>query len=98
LLVQNTAALYDALCGALRKPFSEGGHIALTAALHDQSPHCIVDAVTRLTRDEALAVFLWLDNARASSAISLLDQDLADYILRHLPSGRASSLEHFLPN
>ncbi len=98
MLVQNTAALYDALCGALRKSFSEGGHLALTAALTDQTPRCIVDAVTRMTPDEALAVFLWLDNARASSAISLLDRDLAAYILRHLPSGRASGLEHSLPN
>ena len=98
LLVQNTTALYDALCGALRKSFSEGGHLALTAALHAQTPCCIVDAVSRLTPDEALAVFMWLDNARASSAISLLDHDLAAYILRHLPSGRASSLENSLLN
>lgn len=98
MLVQNNTALYDAICGALRKSFSEGGHLALMAALNAQSPRCIVDAVNRLTPDEALAVFLWLDNARACSAISLLDDDLAAYIMRHLPSGRASTLEQSLPN
>lgn len=89
---QNTVALYNALCGALRKPFSEGGHVALTAALSHQSADCIVDAVSHMTQDEAVAVFLWLDNARAATAIPLLDHDLADYILHHLPSGRVPRL------
>ncbi|MEO7716558.1 MAG: hypothetical protein ABIY70_10165 [Capsulimonas sp.] len=83
--------LYDSLCAALRKPLSQGGHLALTATLVNQTPQAIADATQGLTDDEMLALFNWLDDSRAEAVLPLLDPDRAAYVLRHAPPGRLSS-------
>ena len=87
--VQHT--LYDNLCAALRKPLSQGGHLALTAVLRDQSPAAIAGATQNLTDDEMLALFNWLDDTRAEAVLPLMDPARTAYVLRHAPPGRLAS-------
>ena len=84
--------LYDNLCAALRKPLSQGGHLALTAALRDQQPRDIASALEAMNDDEALIVFHWLDDDRASLLLSEIRPEQASYLLRHAPPGRMAGL------
>lgn len=84
--------LYDALCGALRKPLSEGGWLGLVAALKDRDAGEIAAAMRSLTYPEALVVFNWIDNARASQVLPLLDATEEEYLLTNAPSGRLAGL------
>jgi Mg/Co/Ni transporter MgtE len=90
-LLQKTN-LYDCLCAALRKPISEGGHLALTAALNNRPATDIAVVVDLLSDDEALAIFNWLDNRRAEEMLHVLKPERIDYILRHAPAGRVGNL------
>lgn len=89
---QNRENLYDYLCAALRKPLSQGGYLALTAALRDQGPRDIAAACAAMTDDEALVVFNWLDNDRASLLLGELSPEQAGYLLSHAPPGRIAGL------
>ncbi len=80
--------LYDCLCAALRKPLSEGGHLALTAALTNCHADDIAGVIKLLTNDEALAIFNWLDDSRAQIVLHELEPEKVDYLLRHAPPGR----------
>ncbi len=84
--------LYDCLCAALRKPLSDGGHIALTAALQNKPVEVIAEAVKLMTADEALAVFNWLDDRRAKGLLSELRPELTSYLLHHAPAGRVGGM------
>ncbi|BDI29687.1 hypothetical protein CCAX7_17380 [Capsulimonas corticalis] len=91
--------LYENLCAALRKPLSQGGHLALTATLCNQSAQSIADAAQELTDDEMLALFNWLDDTRAEAILPLLGEERAAYVLLHAPPGRlASRLTHLSHN
>jgi Mg/Co/Ni transporter MgtE len=80
--------LYDCLCAALRKPLSEGGHLALTAALNNLAGDDIAVVLDLMTNDEALAIFNWLDDRRAKRMLTGLRPDQVNYLLRHAPAGR----------
>jgi len=80
--------LYDCLCAALRKPLSEGGYIALTAALTNLAADDIAMVVESMTDDEALAIFNWLDDRRAVQLLRNLPTRQVDYLMRHAPAGR----------
>jgi Mg/Co/Ni transporter MgtE len=84
--------LYDCLCAAVRKPLSEGGSVALTATLHGQTTDQIVLAVSKMTNQDALAVFNWLDDWRASELLHNLKPDQAQYVVRNAPPGRLSRI------
>lgn len=92
MIQQDSETLYEALCGALRKSLSEGGAVALTAALTDQPIELVAEAVELLTPDETLAVVNWLDDARAFALLPLLDDDRVEYVMAHVPAGR---IAHF---
>jgi len=80
--------LYDCLCAALRKPLSEGGHLALTAALTNLPAGDIAGVVELMTNDEALAIFNWLDDNRAQRMLYDLGPEQVSYLLHHAPPGR----------
>jgi Mg/Co/Ni transporter MgtE len=84
--------LYDCLCAALRKPLSEGGHLALTAALHDLTAADIAGVVDLLTNDEAVVIFDWLDDTRAQLLLKHVKPEQAAYVLLHAPPGRISKM------
>lgn len=89
--------LAASLRAALRVPPSEGGDLALTAVLKAQHPADIAEAMEALTRSEALAVFNWLDNARAAEVLDEIDPELVRYILDNAPPGRIADLLDRLP-
>lgn len=91
------AGLASALRAALRVPPSEGGDLALTAVLKAQHPADIAEALVTLTRPEALAVFNWLENARAAEVLDEIDPELVRYILDNAPPGRIVDLLDRLP-
>ena len=92
MIQQTVQIIYEGLCGALRRPLSEGGHLALTAALHGADTATIAEALQQLTRVEALAVFNWLDNARAVEVLAGLDSQLAQFLLKNAPAGRIAAM------
>lgn len=92
MIQQDSETLYEALCGALRKSLSEGGAVALTAALTDRPIELVAEAMELLTLDETLAIVNWLDDARAFALLPLLDDDRAEYVMAHVPAGR---IAHF---
>lgn len=97
--LQTHHTLFENLCAALRKPLSQGGHLALTATLGNQSAEAIADAAQNLTDDEILVLFNWLDDSRAEAILPLLSEERAAYVLRHAPPGRlASHLTHLSHN
>lgn len=89
--------LVTALQGALRKPLGSGGDLALMAALNERHPAEIVEAMDGLTLAEALAVFNWLDNARAAEVLDELDPETVRYLTDHAPPGRIVELLDRLP-
>ncbi len=92
MIPRHKTELHDDLCAALRKPLSQGGHLALTAALRDRQPREIADAIEAMNDDEALIVFHWLDNERASLLLSEVRPEQAHYLQRHAPPGRMATL------
>jgi hypothetical protein len=97
MAVQHHQDLFDALCSALRRPLSEGGHVALTAALHDQPADAIAETLSAMEPDEALAVFNWLDDVRASGVLLLVDEELAAFLAMHAPAGRMAHMDGDFP-
>ncbi len=93
MIQQDTETLYEALCGALRKSLSEGGAVALTAALKEQPIERVTEAMALLTPDETLAIVNWLDDERAFALLPLLDSERSDYVIAHIPAGRLAHFE-----
>ncbi len=85
------------LRNALQKPLGDGGDLRLTAALVGRHPAEIVEAVTHLTRAETLAVFNWLDNARAAEVLDELPPDTVRFLTNNAPLGRITALLDHLP-
>lgn len=69
----------------------------MTAALRGQHPADIAEAFRELARPEALAVFNWLDNARAAEVLDDIDPELVRYILDNAPPERIAELLDRLP-
>ena len=90
-------SLADNLKAALRKPLGGGGDLRLTAALSGRHPADIVEAMDALTPPEALAVFNWLDNARAAEVLDELDSETVKFLTSNAPSGRIAELLDHLP-
>ena len=89
--------LTDTLRNALQKPLGDGGDLRLTAALTGRHPAEIVEAMTHLTRAETLAVFNWLDNARAAEVLDELPPDTVRFLTDSAPLGRITALLDHLP-
>jgi Mg/Co/Ni transporter MgtE len=85
------------LRAALRVAPGDGGDLALTAALRGRHPADIAEAMTTLARPESLAVFNWLDNARAAEVLDELDPELTGYLVQNAPQGRIADLLDRLP-
>ncbi len=92
-----TRALAERLRAALRVPPGDGGDLALTAALRGRHPADIAEAMGALARPESLAVFNWLDNARAAEVLDELERDLTNYLVQNAPPGRIADLLDRLP-
>lgn len=92
-----TLALTERLRAALRVPPGDGGDLALTAALRGRHPADIAEAMGALARSESLAVFNWLDNARAAEVLDELERDLTNYLVQNAPPGRIADLLDRLP-
>src|SRR5579862_7086454 len=84
--------LYEHLCSALRKPLSDGGHLALIASLKDQSATNIAEALELMTGDEATLIFNWLEDRRAIELLDEVDPEMADYIINHAAPGRLAAM------
>ena len=89
--------LAGTLKAALSKPLGEGGDLRLTAALTGRHPAQIVEAMSVLTRAETLAVFNWLDNARAAEVLDELPPDMVRFLTDNAPLGRITDLLDHLP-
>lgn len=89
--------LTETLRSALRNPPGGGEDAGMTQALRGRHPADISDAMQEMERAEALAVFNWLDNARAAEVLAEIDPDLVRYILDHAPPIRISDLLGRLP-
>jgi hypothetical protein len=84
--------LFNNVCAALRKPLGEGGGVGLMAAFRTCTASEIADVVCLLTPSDALAVFLWLDDVRATAMLSDLPPEMERYILETAPPGRIAHL------
>ncbi len=89
--------LTQTLKAALSKPLGEGGDLRMTAALQGRHPADIVEAMDSLTRAEALAVFNWLDNARAAEVLDELPPDMVRFLTGNAPLSRITDLLDHLP-
>ncbi len=89
--------LAETLKNALSKPLGDGGDLRLTAALHRRHPAEIVGAMAQMTRAETLAVFNWLDNARAAEVLDELPPDTVRFLTDNAPNGRITALLDHLP-
>jgi len=89
--------LAAAIRSALRKPLGMGGDLGLTAALRGVHPTDIVGAMQSLRLPEALAVFNWLDNARAADVLDELDPETVRFLTDNAPPGRIAELLDHLP-
>lgn len=89
--------LTQRLRAALRVPPDLGHDRAIQSALEDAHPADIAEALAQLTPPEALAVFAWLDSARAAEVLDELGPELARYIEDHSPRGRIADLLDRLP-
>ena len=89
--------LTDRLRAALRVPPGDGGDLALIAALRGLHHADIAEAMTHLAHSEALAIFNWLDNARAAEVLDELDSDTSRYLINNAPPGRIADLLDRLP-
>ena len=85
--------LTETLRAALSKPLGEGGDVRMTAALTGRHPAEIVEAMEGgLSRAETLAVFNWLDNARAADVLDDLPPDTVRFLTDSAPLGRITEL------
>lgn len=89
--------LTETLKNALQKPLGDGGDLRLTAALTRRHPAEIVGAMSLLTRAETLAVFNWLDNARAAEVLDELPPDTVRFLTDNAPLGRITAMLDYLP-
>ena len=89
--------LTETLKNALNKPLGDGGDLRLTAALTGRHPAEIVGAMGSLSRAETLAVFNWLDNARAAEVLDELPPDMVRFLTDNAPLGRITALLDHLP-
>jgi magnesium transporter len=89
--------LVERLRAALRVSPGDGGELAMTAALQNRHPADIAAVMRELTEGEALAVFNWLDNARAAEVLDELDPELTRHLIEHAPPGRIADLLDRLP-
>lgn len=89
--------LTETLRNALQKPLGDGGDLRLTAALQGRHPAEIVGAMSHLARAETLAVFNWLDNARAAEVLDELPPDTVRFLTNNAPLGRITALLDHLP-
>ncbi len=89
--------LMENLKSALSKPLGDGGDLRMTAALQGRHPADIVEAIDGLTRAEALAVFNWLDNARAAEVLDELPPDMVRFLTDNAPLSRITDLLDHLP-
>src|SRR5688572_4480707 len=89
--------LAQQLRAALRVPPGDGGDSAMIAALHGLHPADIAETITLLAPPEALAIFNWLDNARAADVLEELDSDTSRYLIDHAPPGRIADLLDRMP-
>jgi len=94
---QNTDSLAARLRAALRRAPGDGGDLAMTATLRGLHPADIAAALSGLARPEALAIFNWLDNARAAEVLDELDPELTGYLVENAPPGRIADLLDRLP-
>lgn len=94
---QTTLSLAQRLRQALRAPGGAGGDIALVAATQDVRVEDVAEALRDLTNPEALAIFNWLDNARAAAVLGNLEPDTARYLLANAPPSRLADLLDLLP-
>ncbi len=89
--------LAERLRAALRVPPGDGGDLAMIAALRGRHPADIAEAMTHLKQPEALAIFNWLDNARAAEVLEEIDGDQRSYFIENAPPGRIADLLDRLP-
>ena len=89
--------LAERLRAALRVPPGDGGDLALIAALRQKHPADIAEAISELERAEALAIFNWLDNARAAQVLEEIDSDTSRFLIENAPPGRIADLLDRLP-
>jgi magnesium transporter len=75
----------------------DGGDLAMIAALRGRHPADIAEAMMHLKNPEALAVFNWLDNARAAEVLEEIDSDTRGYVIENAPPGRIADLLDRLP-
>ncbi len=80
------------VCAALRKPLSDAGGVGLTAAFQHLTASEIAEVAAILEPAEALTIFDWLDDVRATAMLAELPDELARYILLNAPSGRIAHL------
>ena len=92
-----TQKLTETVRNALQKPLGDGGDLRLTAALTGRHPAEIVEAMSHLSRAETLAVFNWLDNARAAEVLDELPPDTVRFLTDNAPLGRITALLDHLP-
>lgn len=89
--------LVQELKAALSLSLGDGGTAALTTALQHKHPADIAATMEFLTRSEALALFNWLDNARAAEVLDELDAQLVRFLIDSVPPGRIADLLDRLP-
>ncbi|MGI4790322.1 MAG: magnesium transporter [Janthinobacterium lividum] len=89
--------LTESLKSALSKPLGDGGDLRMMAALTGRHPAVIVEAMGAMTRAESLAVFNWLDNARAAEILDELPPDMVRFLTDNAPLGRITDLLDHLP-
>ncbi len=94
-ITENTLA--QRLRAALRVPPGDGGDLALIAALRNRHPADIAEAMALLERAETLAVFNWLDNARAAQVLDEIDPEASRFLIENAPPGRIADLLDRLP-
>src|SRR4028119_657837 len=75
------------LRSALRVPPGDGGDLAMIAALQGRHHADIAEAMSHLANPECLAIFNWLDNARAAQVLGEVDADTSRYLMEHAASG-----------
>ncbi|HEY3332086.1 MAG TPA: hypothetical protein VGK19_18805 [Capsulimonadaceae bacterium] len=89
---QDFETLYQNVCAALRKPLSDAGGVGLTAAFQHCTSAEVGEIVAKLTPMEALTVFDWLDDVRATAMLAELPDAHVTYILANAPAGRIAHL------
>jgi magnesium transporter len=88
----------QALLASLRAALNgDGGAVALHAALDDQHPADVAQAMEQLSEADALAVFNALDAPRAAEVLDEVNQELSRYLTDNALPGRIADLLDRLP-